>query len=374
MTIICHASPDAGWPTLKPFLQATEDELVVGMYDFTSAHILQTFESVLNGKQLSLVLDHPAPNRSRDQTDEETVTELANNLDGNFKFAWALERQDPKAAEWIYPSAYHIKVIVQDSKAFWQSSGNLNNSNQPDIDPLSDPAGSAAIARKSDRDWHVIVKHAGLATNFKKYLLNDLAVAEAHQVSPQNGMAALVATLAAISTDEQTMLARTPKQYFPPHEVSGRIKLQPLLTPDNYCQRIQPLIASARKSVYMQTQYIHPSDNANLTELISAIVEQIKNGLDVRFIMSQYETMDWLELLQDAGVDLSQVRIQTGVHNKGIVIDHEIAVVSSQNWSGAGVTDNRDAGVIIYDSDAAQYFEQIFIHDWTKMAIQHAAD
>ena len=35
------------------------------------------------------------------------------------------------------------------------------------------------------------------------------------------------------------------------------------------------------------------------------------------------------------------------MHNKGIVVDSKTVLVSSQNWSSAGVLQNRDAGVII---------------------------
>ena len=123
--------PDAGWPTLKSFLAGTQSRLTVGMYDFTSAHVLNAVEAALAGKPLALVLDHPAPNPTRDQTDEETAKALRTALGADFSFAWALERADPLAAAWIYPNAYHIKVAVRDGSAFWLSSGNWNNSNQP---------------------------------------------------------------------------------------------------------------------------------------------------------------------------------------------------------------------------------------------------
>jgi hypothetical protein len=376
MTITCHASPDAGWPTLGPFLKATRATLSVGMYDFTSAHVLETVTAALKGrkKHLNLVLDHPAPNKTRDQTDEETVGDLREALREGLAFAWALERQDPMAAAWIYPSAYHIKVAVRDGSAFWLSSGNWNNSNQPDIDPLTDPAGAAAIARKSDRDWHVIVEHEGLAGLFEKFLLNDLEVAAQHQVGEAAAFGAAMSALAELAVPELTIAARVPRQYFPPKTISADMKVQPLLTPDNYASFVLPLINSARRSFYMQTQYIHPSEDPTLTALIEAIKRKIADGLDVRLIMSQYEKQDWLELLQEAGVDLAAVRIQANVHNKGIVVDSALVVVSSQNWSGAGVTTNRDAGLILYNQEAAQYWEEIFIHDWTNMAQQQAVD
>jgi phosphatidylserine/phosphatidylglycerophosphate/cardiolipin synthase-like enzyme len=40
------------------------------------------------------------------------------------------------------------------------------------------------------------------------------------------------------------------------------MKIQPLLTPDNYQENVRPLIESARSRFYMQTQYIHPSGRA----------------------------------------------------------------------------------------------------------------
>ena len=180
--------------------------------------------------------------------------------------------------------------------------------------------------------------------------------------------------MAELAAPELTIAARTPRQYFPPKVVSGRMKVQPLLTPDNYASFVLPLINSARRSFYMQTQYIHPSDDPTLTALVEAVRRKIADGLDVRLILSQYEKLDWLELLQEAGVDLSAVRIQANVHNKGMVVDSEVVVVSSQNWSGQGVTTNRDAGLIIYNAEAAEYWEQIFIHDWTNMAQQQALD
>lgn len=378
MKIICHASPDAGWPTLKQFLQGITESLTVGMYDFTSTHISETLESSLGGdKTLDLVLDHPPGKATREQTIDETVESLQAKLNRRLSFAWALERNDPNAAAWIFPSAYHIKVAVRDRSAFWLSSGNWNSTNQPDIDPVADPDGSKAIAAKSDRDWHAVVEHPGLAKLFEKYLLNDLKVAADHQVEEAEEAAATLAALGELVVEQLELAAKAPVQYFPPKEITGRIKVQPLLTPDNYVDCILPLIQSAEQKFYMQTQYIHPSDAGTaekLSKLIEAVKERIDAGVDVRLIMSEFETIEWLELLQGAGIDLSHVRIQPHVHNKGIIVDSKVVVVSSQNWSGAGVSDNRDAGLIIYSEEAAKYWEKVFIHDWTHMSHQQALD
>ena len=90
--------------------------------------------------------------------------------------------------------------------------------------------------------------------------------------------------------------------------------------------------------------------------------------------MSQYEVQGYLEKLITAGLNVAtSVKIQNNVHNKGIVVDAATVLVSSQNWSGAGTTANRDAGVIITNANLASYFQTIFLHDWDHLATTNAA-
>lgn len=374
--ITCCASPDAGWPVLAQFLSQTQRQLTVGIYDFTSAHVLAGLTAALNGTQkLDLVLDHPAKNPTADQTDDETHTTLTTALGERLRFAWALEGSDRFAAAAIYPNAYHIKVAVQDSNAFWLSSGNWNNSNQPDIDPVTNPADAAAAA-KGDRDWHVVIEHPQLAQTFAAYLNHDLTVAADHQATPD-----AVTPRAAITPliEERTLEPHAFTQFFAPQTFSEQMRIQPLLTPDPgvYQQAVLQLIQTAEQSLYIQTQYAHPSDQPTdqaFTDLLTAVTERQKAGVDVRIIFSQWETVDYLEKLQAVGFDLTEIRIQQSVHNKGIVRDSTDVLISSENWSADGVLRNRDAGVIISHPSIAQYFQQIFLHDWNNLARQQALD
>ncbi|HEY2858768.1 MAG TPA: phospholipase D-like domain-containing protein [Terracidiphilus sp.] len=386
MSITCHASPDAGWLQLSAFLKGIKDQLTVGMYDCTSAHVLDGLLGGLKGKQqLSLVLDHPAPNPSRDQTDEDTQAALAKALGKREQFAWAAEGSDPKVSQAIFPNAYHIKVAVKDHASFWLSSGNWNNSNQPDIDPFAPGANKKTIdatANKSDRDWHVIVEHAGLAKTFEAYLLNDRSEAAKLQIkAPTAAMTATAPLLEALAESPEAPIRgkAVGRKYFAPKSVvNQKIKVQPVLTPDagagNYIKNILALIQSAKTSLDIQTQYMHPPNagvDKDLKALIDAVQDRVKNKVQVRVILSEYEaTGGWLEKLQAAGLDMSVVRIQTGVHNKAFVVDSTVVALGSQNWSGDGVLRNRDASLIIWNTEAAQYFEQIFNYDWDTFAKQ----
>jgi phosphatidylserine/phosphatidylglycerophosphate/cardiolipin synthase-like enzyme len=375
-TIIAQVSPDAGYATLSNFLAGTQDSLVIGMYDFTSGPLLRDFLADLKGnKKLQMVLDNPSPNPTRDQTDWATVEELNAGLGNRANIARALVRSDAFADKWMFPYAYHIKVIVRDGDTFWLSSGNLNNSNQPD---LSSPP------HTEDRDWHVIIANKGLAQTFTYYLNYDYTSAAACQ-TPNPG---------AVEKAIEDARAKKASQYNPPPPAQPAAPLKapvaaktfknidvaitPLLTPDNlpngqrqYLTNIMNLINGAQTSIYIQLQYIESSTGSGgfYEDLLQAIANKISEGKDVKLIESLDFGLKWAEKMKTVGVDLTaNISLQHNVHNKGFVIDSKITVVSSQNFSPAGVHDNRDAGVIIESPAIAQYFKDVFLSDWKNQA------
>ncbi len=385
MTIIVHASPDAGWPVLRDFLSGTSSRLTIGMYDFTSAHILATVEAALKAgaRTLELVLDHPPRNPSANQTDSDTKQGLETVLGSRAQVDWALTRNDPLATSWIFPTAYHIKVAVRDSTVFWLSGGNWNNSNQPDLAAHDPTAGSL---QNADRDWHTVVSNKTLAGVFEAFLRHDRTLAASHQGTGDPALHAVLrkAMQAHQAEQKKSSLARVPSakptQMFQAKTFSDvSVTIDPVLTPDKgiYTGKILQLLQSAQQSLYMQTQYIHPSDQAQdqaFTALIEAVRDKHRKGVDVRLITSQYEnTPQWIEKLKEHDLD-KVLRIQNRVHNKGIVVDSKVVALGSQNWSGDGTLRNRDATLIVHHPEIAQYYQQIFIHDWTTMANQHVVD
>ena len=380
--IICHVSPDAGWAELQKFVSGTKKQLKVSMYDFTSAHILDLFEQHLGSSKLQLTLDDPPKNPTANQTDPVTVSDLQSSLSSKFSNAWALVRSSPEVDTWMFPTAYHIKVMVRDSDTVWLSSGNLNNSNQPEIDPIGNPQpGDQTTAKDSDRDWHVVIQSAALAQIFEAFLDGDFQQATLHAVNAPAVAKAKVKQKPTKSNPVPTLAGLSDPvvgnfNFVAPKSVNEPATLTPLLTPDPgvYQGAMLDLINSVQESLYIQLQYIHPNSNtadAKFSELIDAVAAKINAGKDVRIILSQFQVpKGGLEALQSAGINLDSVKIQNRVHNKGFVFDHKKVVVSSMNWSGEGVLANRDAGVIIDNPTAAQYFEKIFLDDWNNHAVK----
>jgi phosphatidylserine/phosphatidylglycerophosphate/cardiolipin synthase-like enzyme len=160
---------------------------------------------------------------------------------------------------------------------------------------------------------------------------------------------------------------------------NANLRITPLLTPDSlpdgqgqYMSQMISLIKSAKKSLDIQLQYIEvPKGDVagDLKNLLLAVKALVDDGVvEVRVIQSLQFGEKWAEQMRSMpDIDLTSVmKLQPNVHNKGFVIDSQTVVVSSQNWSGAGIRENRDAGLIIESPAIAQYFEDVFDSDWTK--------
>ena len=385
ITMLACASPDAGFTVLATFLQAAKERLTVGLYDFTSGDILNTLLGVIDARGLpfKMVLDHPALNPTANQSDEQTVQAITKG-DRNGTVMWALTETDPDTTKWIFPTAYHIKVAVRDGTAFWLSSGNWNVSNQPNLRVKTPRRGSLTNA---DRDWHVVMMDAGLAKVFEAYIEHDYLVASGVQAGKSVEQQQLKKAIEqAVALQRQEMKKQsggvvTPRVPYtlgaPKMFTKAQMTVQPLLTPDKgrktsmYAEHVLPLIQSARKTLYMQYQYIHPSSlpaDTGFEALVDAVADAVRRKVDVRVICSEYEnTPQYIELLHERGLS-SVLRVQNNVHNKGIVVDSKTVLVSSQNWSDQGVLQNRDAGVIIGHAGVAQFFQASFLQDWADRA------
>jgi hypothetical protein len=379
----CHASPDAGWPTLSSFLAGTKSSLTIAMYDFTAPHIMRAIEATAteNDATVSLILDpgqslsngdEPNNPKSGDFSEDAVRKDLQQKLKSNFKFVWAAVTHQGKVEDGIFPTAYHIKVAVRDSEAFWLSSGNWQSSNQPNIDPLGPDKALPNVQKMFNREWHVIVNEKTLADTYERFIKFDQEQAEPLNISPQTAMRP------DLFIPEELIAQAAAAKFFAPSDINiGKSEtVQPLLTPDNYSDHILDLIGRAKRTLYFQNQYIkinvdESKNPPKFAALIDALRGKIDDGVDVRIILRDIgDTRPMLEALKTNGFDMSKVRLQKSCHNKGIIVDGEMVAVGSHNWSGDGTVYNRDASLILFSRDAAQYFQKIFLYDWENLARQ----
>lgn len=380
MSIICHSSPDTGWSTLKSFLQNTSRTLTSTMYEFNAGYILDTLISSLRvGRKLDLILDGknsddvPSPTRG-DVSKEQVRTRLKATLDDRFTFAWAAVRSTGKTTGSFFPSAYHIKVSVRDGQSIWLSSGNWKRSNQPEEDPFDGHMSTSAqwrflTAQGHNREWHVVIHNRSLAKMFEAFIKSDIRQAlplqiESVSFAPAEPMPDLFVPDPEI---EVGFAPRPNPRFFRAQEFNKVVKVQPLLTPDNYLDHVLPLISGARRVLYFQNQSLSPKwNNARYTAAFKALRDKSNDRrMDIKIIVSEYAD---LGALQSAGFNMSRIKVQKDCHNKGILVDDETAVVGSHNWTGQGASENRDASLIFFDTAITSYFKDIFEYDWENLA------
>jgi hypothetical protein len=375
---IC-VSPEAGWGELETFLAATKERLTVAMYQFTAPHIFEAVRKAVTpaGRTFELVL-HPRPEKppragvkAHDLNEEDDVlAPLAKKMKGRFTMSWATltSKAHPDG---LWASAYHIKVAVRDGATTWLSSGNWQSSNQPDVHPFDKghdklPAG---FQRKYNRDYHAVIENDKLASAYETYIKRDYELTAAEGKSESF---ALPDVFVPEEEPEEAVEFAAPPQLFPPLRLERRIKVQPLLTPDNYAENALKLIRSAKKSLWYQNQYINfRGTNEDFNEfrlLVAALKKKIDDGLDVRIICRDMMKQESVDILVGLGFPREVMRFQPACHNKTIIVDGAVVMFGSHNWSNEGVKTNRDASLIFYDEEIAGYLAQVYEYDWDRLA------
>lgn len=379
MTLQLNSGPDSGWKCLSAFLGRVEKHLNATMYEFTAEHIFNRLIEVLGKKKtLSLIMDYETENGF---SNEEAVPRLQEKLGKRFKFAWAAVQGKGKTHKAWIESAYHIKVAVRDDGSeMWLSSGNWKNSSQPEDDPFNPPPNRtpASFFRRHNRDWHVVVSGGSLPGLFNTYILHDLKQASEVQVSANAATAARTTRKAQPEIwvpEEEAVLAAAAVQYrfFQEEVISGKIKVQPLLTPDEggFVDHVLKLVSSARKRLYIENQSLNAAPGHEKHEQLRALIAEKSrdSSLDTRIIL-RGDYADSVERMTRglirAQTRMDSVRWLRGVHTKGILVDDKAVLIGSHNLTGQGTHTNRDASLIIYDKRAVAFYEKLFLFDWGR--------
>ena len=364
MKFVVHSGPDASWSQLGPFLSRTRKSLVVAMYDVGAPQVVDGVVAALKGKSetLSLVLQMGGKVHTGDYSDYETVDRWREAKGAKFKFAPA-----SVGPSGIFFHDYHIKVAVRDHAAMWLSSGNWQSSNQPDVDPLENDSDAATALRRYNREWHVILEEPELSKLYEAHILRDLSEAKAAEEAPP-----FEQPLVFVPADMPggALEAAQKPRYFEPLSGERQLDIQPILTPDNYIDIVGPFIRSAKRQIYFQNQSFETGTvGGRYGELLDALLQKQRDGVDVRIIFRSFgsDDRDKLTNAKDYGFDPKTVRLQKNCHTKGIIVDGEAVLIGSHNWTTAGTGYNRDASLIFYDRDIAQFYQTLFLYDWNRV-------
>lgn len=358
--VIAYASPDSTFAVAKELFDGAAESILIGIYDFSAPHMRQVLlDAMTRGVKVSIMLDINSAG------EQKLVDELN-----------ALGAAAVCAPSCSHPSVHvfslsHEKVIVIDGMWTLVQSGNYSANSIPFN--VADGGGGPGF-RTGNRDTGLAIRSTRLAKLFTEILTADIALV--------TGTRDL---LRAEPPSEPLLVERAPRampsKLFPSKRfnLTDALTVQPVLSPDNYMSVVPGLLRAATRSILIQQQYIR-SKQTNIRKLLTAIAEARNDhpDLEIRIVLGKVfdasdlddERANLKRLSNDFGLELgTHIRyVNTDqlvhCHNKMVVVDGSGVLISSQNWSDAAVTRNREAGLWVPDEALARYFTDIFDTDW----------
>jgi hypothetical protein len=117
--------------------------------------------------------------------------------------------------------------------------------------------------------------------------------------------------------------------------------------------------------------------------LVHAIERALQRGVAVRLLINGYYvsySSDIREIVnhfnnqwnRTDGYDATAILMSPAerivkLHNKGAIVDGESVLISSINWNSNAILRNREMGVVIHNSELAQWYLNSFEEDWNRV-------
>lgn len=172
---------------------------------------------------------------------------------------------------------------------------------------------------------------------------------------------------------------KTYDPYFNATNIKEQMTLSPMFTPDNALDIHEAWIYRATISIDIQIPYITQFDSGTWDADSSPIVRALvyannTNGVNIRVQLNENSDSDNITYyFRSKGIDvrwMGNSGTQIGgsyvstTHTKILIIDGNTTLLSSINFSEQGLTENREAGMVIQSTTVADYYTQIFESDW----------
>lgn len=356
MTMHAFVSPDCSFEAMRDLLGRAKKTMWIYIYNVSSEDMLQLLrDAKARGVKIRIMYDTT-------DTREDEVGKLE-KLGVDLKVA-------PSAVPRRAFTVCHQKFVVIDSNLVIVGSGNWATTSIPK------PEGKPW--KKGNREWFVAMESAAAAKLFTELFELDWAWKPKQKQMLEEEIAAallppmeepLVGALVERAPALDAILA--PKEFA---LAKGAI-ITPLFSPQNYFAEVKKAIASAKKSVWIQQQYIikGKAEKGPVADLLAVLKQRQRDvpELDIRIVSSAKYPKGWDDTIATLtgyglksrlrSIDLSQF---THCHNKGVIVDGQTVVVSSTNWSDNSIAAAREAGIMIKNAQIAAYFAAAFDFDW----------
>ncbi|MFW9838457.1 MAG: phospholipase D-like domain-containing protein [Candidatus Thorarchaeota archaeon] len=343
MNVTTFVSPDGSHDTLWHFLNNAQDSIYVEIFGVNNPYILDLIHELHTTKpslEMKFLLGwnsigYYSPNDY-----------VANNLTLlGYPVKWTND------SEFTYA---HQKFVIIDNKTTIVHSGNWAKTSFPED------------GMKANREWSIAMTDIVVTDYYRDVFDYDWS----------NGIdydAGIHGTGSPLSYSETSSTYARP--FATSGEFSGPMNVTPIFSPDTSLQGILYCINAAQATLDIQIPYFtNWNETGSVEQILDAIVAAKNRGVTVRVISEQdYDFEEVAGLFHEHNIPIvwQDTRWFTANHNKGIIVDGRIVLISSINYSDNSIENNREAGVIIENEDVAQWYLDVFDFDWSIADFDH---
>jgi phosphatidylserine/phosphatidylglycerophosphate/cardiolipin synthase-like enzyme len=335
-TVTAFTLPDAPDAALGPIANATDRVLLAG-YTLTSQRVVDALLAAAERGATVRVLVEAAPVGGATERQAAALDRLADT-------GVAVRVLDGPATRYAY---HHPKYAVVDDRAV----------------VLSENWKPSGVGGRGSRGWGAVVDDGRVAAHLGRVFAADFGARAAtpweryrrgrsfEPVDPATG--------------------EHPSRRAPERLRAASVRV--LVAPDNAERALVDLLDGAEESILVQQVRVEPG-----TAPLRALERAADRGVTVRLLLAsawyvreenrrlagrlnaRADERDW---------DLEVRLVESGgrfdsLHNKGVVVDGEHAVVGSLNWNDHALRENREVALLLSGERVAGYYAAAFRDDW----------
>ncbi len=342
-----YVTPDNSYKALTDLISSANESIDIMIYEFWSYNIFNVINQTVREKNVKVrILYEGSVYGSSGDPYNRWIMNMFYNL-GEDGYDVRIRYDDT--------SRYvHAKVVIVDNKSVFVSSENFGET--------AYPPNPNYIEEKpyhtASRGFCVVAWNETIAKIFENIFLDEFNTGLDYTYSegtepPSYGYISYSAPFSQYEVVDENAL------------------LEAVFSPDNSTDSILNLINNAKHFILLELAYIINGTTVN--GLINALKEARQRGVTVQIILEDDFGSYYNEIANNL-INLgfyvvpafSETTEPLFLHNKGIIVDDELVLVGSINWSDGSLTDNREAALLIRSSKIANFYKEVFAWDWNQ--------
>jgi phosphatidylserine/phosphatidylglycerophosphate/cardiolipin synthase-like enzyme len=247
------------------------------------------------------------------------------------------------------------------------------------------PTGNPEPGTVGNRGWEVFIHDAEIAQSYKSIFQGDADMSHGDVTELTNN-----AIAPAIDKPAQEEIPENPDSSLPTAEPSlGKslmaATIRKVSSPDSSLNGLLGLIRGAKTSLDIEQMSFDSKWSSGNNPLLAALEEAASRGVQIRVLLNDetvffrggktrklknVETANYLNTLPNVEARIANVGAMgvDYVHNKGVLADGDLTLISSINWVENSILRNREAAVVIGGKEVFQHYEALFESDWNASA------